>query len=169
MLISFRRPTCLKKNSSLKGNVQRGGVAIEFLFIFIIFFIVLYGTVGYFLPFLLSATYQEVATDALHSAVRDRHIDGFAHMPAAQQADYLAERRLLAETVIHNSWLPERWRQTCEGYSDYLQVDGTGIWSVCVGLRDPADKLIPTIHLFGVEVPRLPSEISGQASIRIGS
>ena len=167
MGFSSRRPIHSKKIFSLTGNVQEGAVTIEFLFIFIIFFILLYGSLGYFLPFLLSATYQEVATDALHSAVRDRHIDAYAHMPEEQQVAYLAERRARVSSVIHNSWLPAQWRQVCTGYSDYLQVDSAGAWSVCVGLRDPADKLLPTISLFGVEVPHLPDEIRGHASIRI--
>ncbi|WP_416638718.1 TadE family protein [Pseudomonas sp. OHS18] len=49
---------------------QRGAAAVEFSIAFIIFFLILYGLVGYSIPFLLSATYQELATEALRDAIR---------------------------------------------------------------------------------------------------
>lgn len=44
---------------------QRGVASIEFAFVFIIIFALFYGMIGYFIPLLLSATYQGLSSEVL--------------------------------------------------------------------------------------------------------
>ena len=136
---------------------QRGAVAIEFSLAFIIFFLVFYGLVGYSLPFLLSATYQELATEALRDAINTPN----TRAPTAEQ---LLIQRQRVEQTVHNSWLPAAWAQPCSGYDGYLKTGA--VWSVCVRHGNP-ESIIPPISLLGWKVPQLPDEIRGEAQIRL--
>ena len=132
---------------------QRGVASIEFAFVFIIVFAVFYGMIGYFIPLLLSATYQELSSEALRQAISLRYssLDS-------------GEIQLEAKRVIDESWLPVAWANTCKNYSSgYLKIDGD-TWSVCVSHNDPSSILTP-ISLFGVDLLPLPAEIRGEAAV----
>ncbi len=139
------------------AHKQRGAVAVEFSIAFIIFFLIFYGLVGYSIPFLLSATYQELATEALRDAIRSP--DTRAPTPE-QQALY--QQRVLQ--TMRNSWLPEAWMQPCAGYDGFLKTGAQ--WSVCVRHDNP-ESIMPPFSIFGWKVPQLPSEIRGEATIRL--
>ncbi|WP_242675179.1 TadE/TadG family type IV pilus assembly protein [Phytopseudomonas dryadis] len=139
------------------GRTQRGAVAIEFSIAFIILFMIFYGLVGYSIPFLLSATYQELATEALRDAVRSPH----TRAPTPEQL-VLHQQRV--QQSVRNAWLPEAWTQTCAGYDGYLKTGA--VWSVCVRHANPR-AIMPPFSILGWEVPQLPSEIRGEAKIRL--
>ncbi|MEZ2745709.1 TadE family protein [Halopseudomonas bauzanensis] len=134
---------------------QQGAASIEFAFVFILIFAIFYGMVGYFVPLLLSATYQELSSEALRQSISLRYSSLDTN-----------DIQLQAQRVIDESWLPETWAHTCEGYSNrYLKTDGN-TWSVCVRHNSPASILMP-ISLFGLDLLRLPDEIRGEAAVRL--
>jgi len=151
-------------------SYQRGVIAIEFAAVFIILLVIFYGTVGYFFPLFLSAGYQEIASEALRQAINDRHYSSYPDLEASEKDTYLAERRAVAHQAVENSWLREAWRNTCDGYGgSYFtisEINGEQVWKTCVRLDDPSDKLMPTLKIFNLEVPQLPTEIRGEAQIR---
>lgn len=136
-------------------HAQRGAAAIEFAAFFLIFFLLFYAMVGYSLPLLLSASYQEIAASALRDALATQQ-QGAADTPDPQRA----------LDSIQRSWLPAAWAQPCEGYdSTFLKVNG-GLWSVCVAHNNP-EALFPAFSVFGVRIPALPDAIRGEASIQL--
>ncbi|SDH24259.1 TadE-like protein [Pseudomonas flavescens] len=139
------------------GHKQRGAVAVEFSITFVIFFLIFYGMVGYSIPFLLSATYQELATEALRDAIRSTD----TRAPTAQQ---LATHQQRVLQTMRNSWLPQAWTQTCSGYDGFLKTGA--VWSVCVRHGNP-ESIMPALSIFGWKVPQLPSELRGEAKIRL--
>lgn len=136
---------------------QRGAAAIEFAVVFMVFFTIFYGMIGYSIPFLLGATYQELAAEALREAIRTAHTRGLTE---AQRAGHQA--RVLQS--MRNTWLPASWASTCNGYGGaYLKMSGAQ-WSVCVRHANP-ESIMPPISLLGWKIPALPSEITGEAVI----
>jgi len=141
-------------------KTQGGAISIEFACLFPTFFLVFYGLVGYSVPLLLAATYQEVASDALREAIRHHELQ--LGDPAALRASQEARVR----EVIAASWLPDTWARPCAGYAgSYLRVAGAE-WSVCLR-HDAPRSILPPLALFDWEIPSLPEEIRGEASIRI--
>lgn len=138
---------------------QRGAAAVEFSIAFIIFFLILYGLVGYSIPFLLGATYQELATEALRDAIRSPD----TRAPSPEQIALYQQR---VQQSVRNSWLPQAWAQPCEGYDGFLKTGA--VWSVCVRHDDP-ESIMPPFSILGWKVPQLPDEIRGEAKIRLYS
>lgn len=139
---------------------QSGAVSIEFAVLFPVFFLLFYGVVGYSVPFLLAASYQEVAADALREGIH--HPDLLlGNLPEED----MAVQRGRVRGIVEAAWMPAAWRKTCDGYSDYLKVQGDR-WSVCLR-HDHPEGIIAPISLLGWKVPRLPAEIRGEASIDI--
>lgn len=133
---------------------QRGVASIEFAFVFIIIFAIFYGMIGYFIPLLLSASYQEIASEAVREAVLHNYDSGGSD-----------RRQELAREVVEDSWLPPDWAQSCDGYpaGGYLKETDIAL-DACVRHANPS-SIIPQIPLFGLKFPPLPDEIRGQAVI----
>lgn len=132
---------------------QKGAVSIEFVFVFIIFFMLFYGMVSLVFPLLLSATYEELSAEALREAVVIRSL--------STEADEIDSA---VKAVIMDSWLPSDWRQFCQGYDNsFFKKQGTE-WSVCIAHNNPS-SIIPQISLLGLDIIKLPKTISGKAVI----
>lgn len=140
-----------------KPGVQRGSASIEFSLVFILYFLVFYGMVGYTLPLLLSASYQEIASESLREAVT-------LHFASENEGDIDIPARV--QTLVQRSWVPNRWLETCDGYNNgYLKQQET-IWRVCLRYSSP-ESIIPTFSIFDWQVPALPHEIRGEAEIML--
>ena len=137
---------------------MRGGVTIEFTLVFIIFFMLFYSLVGYTLPLLLSASYQEVASDGLREAV-DLH-----YVVAANSTEIDIPGRV--NQLVARSWIPDKWRETCSGYGEGFLDRQDGIWRVCIRYSQ-VKSLLPPFTIFGWQVPALPDEIRGEAIMRV--
>lgn len=145
---------------------QKGAVSIEFVFVFIIFFMLFYAMVSLTFPILLRATYEELSSEALREAIAvytvNQNTQGISEDP-----DYI-EKAVIS--VLDESWLPPQWREPCSsrGYDrDYFKrEEKSGIveWSVCIGHNNPA-SIIPQISLLGLDIIKLPDSISGRAII----
>lgn len=131
---------------------QQGAASIEFVIVFIVFFMLFYGMVSLTFPLLLKATYEELSAEALREAITFR---------SSQTDPQQAEDAVNA--VIKNTWLPEKWVKTCNDYTGYLKTNDP-IWSVCVRYND-LSSILPKITLLGFDIVNLPDEIRGEAII----
>ena len=134
---------------------QKGAVSIEFAFSFILLLMLLYGIVGYTMPLLMSASYQQLASDSLREGLVWKH--------NRQASD--AETQAYVATQIDEAWMPSAWAQPCDGRAQFLTIDSaSGVWQVC--LRHPApNTILPPIKLMGWEFPQLPDQIVGFATM----
>ncbi|MDN7130810.1 pilus assembly protein [Halomonas sp. MC140] len=137
------------------SSKQSGSVTIEFTLSFVILLTLLYGIVGYTMPLLLSASYQQLASDSLREGIAWRHY--------RQASD--TETQAYVATKISEAWMPSAWAQPCDGKEQFLTIDQTtGIWQVC--LRHPApSSILPPIKLMDFEFPKLPEQIVGSATL----
>ena len=132
---------------------QRGAASIEFVFIFVVFFMLFYGMVTLAFPLILNATYEELSAEGLREAITMR-----SHQPD------LKDIETAVNAVVHNTWLPSQWVQSCDGYSGgFFKTNGPA-WSVCIGHNNPA-SILPKINLLGFDIVNLPDTIRGEAII----
>lgn len=143
---------------------QRGAAAIEFAAVFVVFFLFFYAIVGYYLPLMIVATYEEVAADALRAAIRQ----DFRRLDATEQAAELTRAETRARREIRSAWLPEGWASPCADYAGrFLRLrEDDKLWSVCLRHTAP-QTIMPQLSLLGVTIPTLPSELRGEATIRL--
>jgi hypothetical protein len=134
---------------------QQGAASIEFVIVFIVFFMLFYGMVSLTFPLLLKATYEELSAEALREAVT---LHSFQADP--QQTKNAASA---VDAVLENTWLPKKWINTCAGYNSYLKISDS-VWSVCVG-HNELPSILPKITIFGFDIVNLPDEISGEATV----
>lgn len=146
---------------------QKGAASIEFVFVFVIFFMLFYGMVTLSFSLLLSATYEELSAEALREVIKLRtYQTDTSPQDGTPSFEEIAQGAV--NSVIQNSWLPNDWAQHCESYSDeysghFLQINGP-IWSVCISHNNPS-SILPKISLFGFDIANLPNEIHGEAMI----
>lgn len=145
------------KTISALHRKNRGSAAIEFILVFIVIFLLFYGMVGYTLPILLSTTYQEIASESLREAV-DLHFVA-DHDSEIDIPDYVRQ-------LVEYSWIPSKWVETCPGFNESFLNRHDGIWRVCLRHSHP-ESIIPPLRFFDWQIPTLPSEIRGEAVIRI--
>lgn len=133
---------------------QQGAASIEFTFMFVLVFMLFYGMVGYFVPLLLAASYQEVASEAAREAILHNYDAGGEEL-----------RSQLVFEVVTASWLPDAWTHNCRDYpaDSYLKETPAEL-SACIRHAQPS-SIIPQISLFGWRFPMLPEEIKGEATI----
>ncbi|TBU89545.1 TadE/TadG family type IV pilus assembly protein [Stutzerimonas kirkiae] len=143
---------------------QCGTVAIEFAALFVVFFMLLYGLVGYVTPLVLLSSYNEISANALRAAMQ---------VPVGSD-DYHNRIEHIASDVITTSWLgsrPAAWRDICHGESRYTGLtghddEGAIALSVCIAHNTP-HTIIPPMQLFGWRFPQLPEALAGRAEIRM--
>ena len=143
-------------------NKQRGLVSLEFAFMFVIIFMLFYGLIGYTIPLLLGATYQQLAADGLREAVRS---SGIYSLDTNDNEVFVGYQKSVQE-VVEESWLPEKWAIYCENYGEHYLKVNDNLWSVCIS-NPEVKKILPVFRIFSWEVPKLPDEIKGEAKLRI--
>ena len=145
---------------------QQGAASIEFVFIFVAFFMLFYGMVTLTFPLILSATYEELSAEGLREAVtlRSYQADAYTATDRDQKEINAAKIDAAVKQVVQSTWLPSKWVQFCDGYSSsFLKVNGS-VWSVCIGHNNPS-SILPKINLLGFDVVSLPDKIRGEAII----
>ncbi|WP_019933224.1 TadE/TadG family type IV pilus assembly protein [Oceanimonas smirnovii] len=160
-----------KKNLLHKKTFQKqdGAASIEIAFVFILVFVLFYGIIGYAIPLILGAAYQQLSAEVLRNAVSTSDI--YVYRAGTEEDDInniLLNAEALSQQIIASSWLPEKWVYHCHGYADrVLSVSADGSeWKACLRHAEPT-AIMPVISLLGVTVPQLPDEIKGEASLRI--
>ncbi|MBD8808804.1 MULTISPECIES: TadE/TadG family type IV pilus assembly protein [Pseudomonas] len=137
---------------------QRGAAAIEFAAVFVAFFAVFYGVVSYSLPLLMVQSFNAAASEAVRRSV--------ALSPTAVNYNQLIVSQ--AETVVMNqlSWMPASL-----GFSNaHVRVTYTaGVLTANISYpKSRLAQVLPFLTLPGVgEIPRLPNNLSAQASLQL--
>lgn len=134
---------------------QNGAASIEFAFSFIVLFMLFYGIVGYTMPLLLGASYQQLASDSLR--------EGIAWQGHRYAADDKVQEHV--KELIEQAWMPSEWAELCEGEDNFLTIhQESGIWEVCLRHSQP-NSIMPPINLMGWQFPQLPDQIVGFATM----
>ena len=149
---------------------QKGAAAIEAALLFVIFFVLFYGIVGYSLPIMMKEAFQHAAANGARSALAVEP-DSFA-----STSDYIDTgvtprvRQIVGESL---SWLPSATKATVLGPSNQnVQVNYTsasGVLTVIVSYTDyKTSPLVPVLTFPGIgDVPKLPDDIAGTAMISL--
>lgn len=173
-------------------QAQRGGVAIEFAAVFVVFFIVLYATLAYSVPFMLQQALKHVSAEAARAAARiDPGVSGYR--------DHVAD---IVDQTVDASWLPTGWYAHCTaagpgsdtGYTTWevLRSDGSASYAflstdhsdpdnprsvilVCLERKynrtgSPNETaIVPVLDLLGITLPKLPVDANGDTILRATS
>ncbi|MEB6587849.1 MULTISPECIES: TadE/TadG family type IV pilus assembly protein [Pseudomonas] len=138
---------------------QKGAAALEFVFVFMIFFSVFYGLVSYTLPMLMLQSFNQASSEAVRRCVA---ID-------PNSANYAADVETLAHAVIREqlSWMP-----TALGFqTNDAQVSIGPDKLLKVTISYPKTKLTNVLPLLRLpligEVPRLPETLQAEASLQL--
>ncbi|WP_375057290.1 TadE family protein [Zobellella sp. DQSA1] len=158
----------MRQKIDTRRRSQIGAASIEFAIVFVLMFVLFYGLVGYTIPLMLGAAYQQLSAEAVRQAVSTPNIYHYhvgTEDPRITAIKTNAE--LKAARVIEDSWLPPGWANRCDGYADsFLKISDDGEWSACVSHNKPS-TIMPAISLLGWRIPQLPDEIRGEAKLRI--
>jgi Flp pilus assembly protein TadG len=172
-----------------RQQAQRGSVAIEFAAVFVVFFVVLYATLAYSVPFMLQQGLKHVSAEAARAAARiDPAVPGYR--------DHVAD---IVDQTVEASWLPTGWYAHCTaagpgsatGYTTWeaLRSDSSASYAflstdesdpdnprpvilVCLERKynrtGPANEtaIVPMLELLGITVPELPVDNNGNTILR---
>lgn len=148
-----------------RRNMQRGAVAIEFAGVFVLFFAVLYGLLGYCVPLLMLQSFNDAAAAGARIAVSVN-----PQVPGYDAALKSAVDRAVTQRL---SWMPTSWRNGC--YSgQFMDTPVTETVSgrqytrvrVCVSYPYATSPIVPLLTLPGIgTIPRLPDVLSSTASV----
>ncbi|WP_373092153.1 TadE/TadG family type IV pilus assembly protein [Zhongshania sp.] len=135
---------------------QHGAVAIEFVFIFPVFFAIVYAIACYSLAFLMVQTFTHASEDALRAAIAVECPGGCA------EEDLQATVLLQAQNSL--AWLsPTQIAEATSG-ENFFTCDADMLCTVSLS----AAPIIDGINLPGFgKLPNLPNTLSGRASLRL--
>lgn len=150
-------------------RAQEGAAAIEFALLFLMFFVLFYAIVAYSLAMLLMQGLTQAAEEGVRSAIS---VDRLAF---ATEAAYDSHVENLVRTRVQTelSWLPDKAKLVVLSAENIVVLPTTvGTQKlVTVTVRYPGyatDGLIPTLKLPLVgDVPRLPNDLVGRASVQL--
>ncbi len=146
-------------------QMQRGAVAIEFAGVFVLFFAVLYGLLGYCVPLLMLQSFNDAAASGARIAVSVN--------PQANDYNGALLQAVTNEVNTRLRWMPDAWHKGCYNgaYLDQPVIervngrDFTRI-QVCINYPYAASPIVPLLTLPGIgTIPRLPDVLTGQASL----
>ncbi|MCY1547981.1 hypothetical protein D9M68_840660 [compost metagenome] len=146
-----------KGHSPRFARRQQGAAAIEFSLVFVIFFAIFYGVVGYTLPLLMLQSFNQASAEAVRRAV--------AVNPDAP--NFLALATAAANTAIDQqlAWLPASVRSNLPAPSVTL---AGGVLTVSISYPYQANPVVPFLVLPGIgQVPRVPDVLTAQASLQV--
>lgn len=152
---------------------QKGAAAIEFSLFFILLFILFYGLVSFFMPFLLKNHYEQIASNLVKEAIATPGSE-LGSLSEEKHAELEKKIQARATQYVKQSALPDHWKQPCQGYgNNYIKKDGQS-YSACVA-HPSADKLMPSLKLplfkdatgkqQWISLPDIPKELRGEAII----
>ncbi|MNP26435.1 TadE-like protein [compost metagenome] len=138
---------------------QKGAAALEFVFVFMIFFAVFYGLVSYTLPMLMLQSFNQASSEAVRRCV--------ALDPSSETYD--DDVQALAHAVIREqlAWMPEAL--DFQPADAQVSVDDDKLLKVTINYpKNKLHKVLPllVIPLIG-EVPRLPESLQAEASLQL--
>ena len=164
------RPSSLRQRRAVAGS--RGAAAIEFAFIFPLFFAILYATVSYSLTLLVQMGMSNAAADGARTAIQ--LVDPLQFNQAGFNA--AAKQRITQAVKASLGWLSDaQVAAIVSNINITTQPDpGSGVGSAAgvrvnvqvVWKNYSTTPLIPSINVPLVgKVPALPQDLSGSASM----
>lgn len=152
------------------ADKQRGAAAIEAALMFVLFFSLFYAIVSYSLPLLMVQAFNHAAASGARSALAIEPSEFDNTSQFIEQGVRPRVREVIAETL---DWLPPTAKMAVLGNeNNNIAIEfneTTGVLAVTVvyaGYRDA--PLIPTLKLPGMgDVPRLPANLQGSASVNL--
>ncbi|RMO69029.1 TadE/TadG family type IV pilus assembly protein [Pseudomonas syringae group genomosp. 3] len=137
---------------------QQGAAAIEFAAVFVVFFAVFYGMVSYSLPLLMMQSFNAAASEAVRRSV--------ALSPTVTNYNSLLKSQAQSVVMSQLSWMPPAL-----GFSaSYTNVTYTaGVLTVTIQYpKTRLTQVLPLLTLPGIgEIPRLPTNLTAQASLQL--
>ncbi|MEG1038637.1 MAG: TadE/TadG family type IV pilus assembly protein [Pseudomonas sp.] len=139
---------------------QKGAAALEFVAVFVIFFAVFYGVVGYGLPMLMLQSFNQASSEAVRRCV--------ALDPSS--ATYGADVQALAQKVVGEqlAWMPDSLDFK---FAKDVRITLSQEHLLTVKIDYAKAKLtavLPVIDLPLIgEVPRLPASLKAEASLQL--
>lgn len=155
---------------------QKGAAAIEFAFVFVIFFGVLYGIFSYAFVMLLQQGLSQAAAEGARAALKVDRLN-FKNAPAHQAA---AGAQALKSAQLALSWLPANVVQRITIDQKWQRIDeslqsGSGKtynvtrYSVTITTTYPdyaKAPILPILELPGLgPIPKTPQNLIGQATV----
>lgn len=166
----------LQRASKIKPSAQRGAVAIEFVLLFGIFFVVLYGSISYGIVMMVQQALTQAASEGARATAGKINPLQFT-TPALVNAE---KTRLATEAATNAlSWLPQRARSVItvgvvSTAKQTIIATGAGAQSVnmsyntvTVTYPDYANSaLLPTLKFPGFgSIPSVPTNLVGKATV----
>lgn len=151
------------KQSSMHSR-QKGAAAIEFALLFTLFFAIFYALVTYAVTMLLQQSFTHAAAEGVRAAVA---VNPLAY-PDTTSFNSDVETRVRNTITNALAWLPEKAKTAVTG--DNVDIDWTGSTMTVRVVYDgyAADPMLPVLNLpFIGEVPKLPEDLAGSASITL--
>jgi Flp pilus assembly protein TadG len=152
-----------------KHSSQQGAVAIEFAFLFMLFFVLFYAIVSYSTAMLLQQSFAHAAAEGARSALA---VNPLSYTSTGDYQTSGVEPRIRNVVGQVLSWLPTKAKtHVLGGNNGNVQVTFGANNLVTVTVLYPnynSDPLIPAINLpvFG-QIPRLPPNLTGMATVSL--
>lgn len=142
-------------------RTQKGAAAIEFALVFIMFFAVFYALVSYSLPLLMMQSFNAATAEAVRQSV--------AISPSVPNYETVVKAQATNALASQLSWIPAALGFDVGSDASVSLTAGL----LKVRIEYPKSKLIqvlPVLVLPGIgEVPNLPTKLSAEASLQLGS
>ncbi|PWB29772.1 pilus assembly protein TadE [Pseudomonas sp. SDI] len=142
------------------GRRQKGAAAIEFALVFVMFFAVFYGLLGFSLPLLMVQSFNQASSEAVRRCV--------ALDPSS--GTYAADVQATAKAVLEQqlSWMsgPLKFQVAADAN---INLTAANLLTVTINYdKAKLTAVIPVLNLPLIgEVPRIPAKLGAQASLQL--
>ena len=155
----------MKRQRRLPSSVhQRGAAAIEFALLFTLFFAIYYALVSYAVTMMLQQSFTHAAAEGARAAIA---VDPLQY-PDTASFNTGVETRV--RNTIDNAlaWLPTKAKSAVAGENVAIDWSGSTMTVRVVYEGYAADPMLPVLNLPIIgDVPRLPEDLAGSASITL--
>lgn len=144
----------IRRHLPTSGTHQSGVSAIEFAILLPFMIVFLYGVLSYAVISMYQLSLNAMASDAARAAM-------IVYSSGDSDPEQTARGR--TEQFVTSSWLSNITTVTGCAAGDWLNVDGDGILTVCLGVDLP----IQPLALGGLRLPDVTSPLTGEASVSV--
>lgn len=143
---------------------QTGAAAIEFALLFTLFFAIFYALVSYSMAMLLQQSFTHAAAEGARAAIA---VDPLVY---ANTASFNSDVETRVRNTVNNAlaWLPAKARTEVTGENVNINWAGSTMTVQVIYDGYADDPMLPVLSLpFIGDVPRLPEDLRGSASITL--
>lgn len=143
---------------------QAGAAAIEFALLFTLFFAIFYALVSYAITMLLQQSFTHAASEGARAAIAVNPL-AYPDTTSFNSAVVTRVRGTISEAL---AWLPQKAKTAVTGNNIDINWAGTTMTVRVVYRGYAADPMLPALSLPVIgNVPRLPADLAGSASITL--